>query len=115
MGWFGSERSVGYCYYWIIGLILRGWWVLGVKKGYDLGLSLIMGLGSLWGFACWWGGSGCTVCFVFVGLVFNGVCLVFGLVGWDCEWVVLFGGGWFVLIGLNFLVWGLYCRLGGFL
>ena len=33
MGWFGSERSVGYCYYWIIGLIL---WVVvtrGVKKG----------------------------------------------------------------------------------
>lgn len=26
MGWFGSERSVGYCYYWIIGLIL---WVVG--------------------------------------------------------------------------------------
>ena len=25
-GWFGSERSVGYCYYWIIGLIL---WVVG--------------------------------------------------------------------------------------
>ena len=24
MGWFGSERSVGYCYYWIIGLTRRG-------------------------------------------------------------------------------------------
>ena len=45
-------------------------------------------------------------------------CLVWvcvGMCGWDCEWVVLLWGGWFVLIGLNFLVWGLYCRLGGFL
>ena len=23
-----------------------------------------------------------------------------GMCGWDCEWVVLLGGGWFVLIGL---------------
>lgn len=30
-GWFGSERSVGYCYYWIIGLILRGGEFLRVR------------------------------------------------------------------------------------
>ena len=32
-GWFGSERSVGYCYYWIIGLTRRGGEFLRVKRG----------------------------------------------------------------------------------
>ena len=37
--------------------------------------------------------------FVFVGWVFNGVCLVFGLVG-GIVIVCFVWGGWFVLIGL---------------
>lgn len=33
----------------------------GVKKGYDLGLSLIMGFRESLGFCLLGGGSGCTV------------------------------------------------------
>ena len=40
--------------------------------------------------------------FVFVGWVFNGVCLVFGLVGGDCD--RLFCLGWVVCIN-RALVW----------
>ena len=47
MGWFGSERSVGYCYYWIIGLIL---WVVGS-----------------WGYVRGWLGGIVMVCFVWGG------------------------------------------------
>ena len=85
--------SVGYCYYWIIGLILRGWWVLGVKKGYDLGLSLIMGfresLGWIWMYCVDSSLSGgCLMgCVLGVGLL-GGIVIVCFALGW---WVVYFG------------------------
>lgn len=50
---------MGYCYYWIIGLILRVWWVLGVKKGV-VGFRLIMGFRVFLGFALW-GGFECNL------------------------------------------------------
>ena len=52
--------------------------------------------------------------FVFVGWVFNGVCLVFGLVGWDSG-MGCFALGWVVCINraeFSGVVWSVLVGLG---
>lgn len=93
---------MGYCYYWIIGLIL---WVVG-SWGYVrgwLGLSLIMGFRESLGFCLL---VGWIWMYCVDSSLSGGVCLGSGIVGWDCD--RLFCLGWVVCINRALVCFGVF-------